>query len=485
MPKADTSYIDSLAEHLESQGDHDSEVDEFTPVPYHEIEVDDFPLAVFPAAIRQFVEETADSGPCPRDFAALSVLAVAGGLIGGNRSIEAKGGFRQYAPGWCVLVGTTGSGKSNPLHKAMQPVIDIQTSYDDEYQKAKEKYDIEFEEWKADKKNNLEPTEPKSKTAYVSDSTFEALTEVMREEPNQIAYWDELAGWITSMNQYRGGAGADKTHYLSMWSFTPVNVRRMNRKLFIREPRLAIVGGIQPEVLTESSSSTNKGDGFLDRMLFTFPKRMKQRRSDVELSKTTESAWKAACGRLYEMKRNSDGTPVVMKMTDDARTKYNAWQDDHFKEVNGPDFPDRMEGVWSKMRTHMLRLALTVHMLRVVSDEADDGEIDEKSILAAAELVDYFKSHAKKVYELFTETNEDKRVRSAIQWLKRREGHTASHRDIQMNHVSGIKKASEAKELMKVIAARGHAEIAEGGRGTLHIKLVSDLPHATTQQTQQ
>lgn len=450
--------------------------DETVSMPYKETEVMDFPLAVFPKNVRQFVEEIAGSIPCPVDFAAIPVLAVAGGLIGDKRVIEAKPGHQQYAQDWFGVIGNPGSGKTEPLKKVMQPVIDVQTENWDIFKLEQEQFDFKLAEWKSDKKNNSEPSAPKLKKSYVSDSTFEALIEAMQENKNLIAYWDEMSGWIKSMNQYRGGAGADKAHYLSMWSFSPVNVTRMTRDNYIPDPHLAIVGGIQPGVLAELRKEFSESDGFLHRILLCYPKKMFRRRSDTFLTNTAKKAWKDVCERLNALTKDEENNPIVMKFTDEAKKLYHSWEDDHFKEVNAPDFPDRFEGLWAKFETHMLRLALTIHVLRVVSGEAKDGEIDEVSILAAAELVDYFKSHAKKVYEQLSETAEDRKVRAVVKWLKKRDGEMGTHRDLQKSNVAGTKTAEEAKRLIDVIVKRGHAMSNTDERGTVTITLVSDTP---------
>ncbi|RIV24687.1 DUF3987 domain-containing protein [Alicyclobacillaceae bacterium I2511] len=451
------------------------EGNEFIAVPYHETTVDDFPLAVFPPEVRRFVEETADSIPCPRDFAALAVLGVTGGLLGNKRMIEAKPGFRQYAQGWFAIVGAPGSGKTEPLAKAMKPVFDMQTKLWETYQLEKEKYDIDFATWKADKRGHTEPEEPKMKFAYVSDATIEALFANMEVNPNLIAYWDELSGWLKSMNQYKGGAGGDKAHFLSIWSFNPVNIIRMARHNYIPDPHLAIVGGIQPDVLMGLRNEMSEADGFIHRVLFGFPAAMKRRRSDVNFSKAAEAGWKNVCEKLNGLQGHPDGTPIILTLTKMAKTLYNAWQDEHFAEINAPNFPERLEGPWAKLEIYMLRLALTVQMLRVVSGLANDGEIDEESILAAADLVDYFKSHAKKVYEHLSETAEDKQVRQVVKWLQMQEGQSATPRDMQMYRVAGIKTANEARQLNDAIVKRGHAQYSLNDQGKPCITLVAGL----------
>ena len=79
---------------------------------------------------------------------------------------------------------------------------------------------------------------------------------------------DELVGWVKSMDQYRSGRGADRQFFLSVWSRQPIKVDRKGAKpILVSNPCLAVVGGIQPDLLPELADAAQREDGFLDRLL--------------------------------------------------------------------------------------------------------------------------------------------------------------------------------------------------------------------------
>ena len=85
-------------------------------------------------------------------------------------------------------------------------------------------------------------------------------------------YRDELAGWIGSFNQYKK-SGADEAHFLSIWSGKAVRVDRKTDEqfLFIENPNLNIVGGIQPGILLRKLRGEHLDNGLAQRFLFTLP----------------------------------------------------------------------------------------------------------------------------------------------------------------------------------------------------------------------
>ena len=101
------------------------------------------------------------------------------------------------------------------------------------------------------KKDDPQPLKPVCKRMVISDTTTEALCLRLKENPQGLLlYRDELAGWIGSFNQYKK-SGSDEAHFLSIWSGKAVRVDRKTDEqfLYVENPNLSIVGGIQPGIL--------------------------------------------------------------------------------------------------------------------------------------------------------------------------------------------------------------------------------------------
>jgi Protein of unknown function (DUF3987) len=72
-----------------------------------------FPVAVFPAPLRQFMHEVAAALPCPPDFVGVPLLAVLGTAIGSSRVLEVKPGWREGPRLFTAVVADPGS-KNRP-----------------------------------------------------------------------------------------------------------------------------------------------------------------------------------------------------------------------------------------------------------------------------------------------------------------------------------------------------------------------------------
>src|SRR5680860_1103921 len=80
-------------------------------------------------------------------------------------------------------------------------------------------------------------------------TTVEGLGSLLADNPRGLLLCrDELSGWIKAMNQYKGGKGADREFFLSVFTGEPIVIDRKNSPTInISNPFLAIVGGITPD----------------------------------------------------------------------------------------------------------------------------------------------------------------------------------------------------------------------------------------------
>ena len=108
---------------------------------------------------------------------------------------------------------------------------------------------------------------------WASDTTVEALVGILQDNPRGLlVYRDELAGWVRSMDQYKGGKGSDRQHWLNLWSTDEVVVdrkSRMGEPIILAKPFVSLFGGIQPAMLGELRAGME--DGLMDRFLFAYP----------------------------------------------------------------------------------------------------------------------------------------------------------------------------------------------------------------------
>jgi len=115
------------------------------------------------------------------------------------------------------------------------------------------------------------PQEPQLKIRIVSDTTMEALAEIMHTTPRGgPSYNDEFAGWIKRFNRYN--SGGEQELWLSLWSGKPVIVNRKKAGSFrIDNPFMCVAGTIPNRVLSLVCNDKMANNGFAHRILFAFP----------------------------------------------------------------------------------------------------------------------------------------------------------------------------------------------------------------------
>src|SRR5207237_1071261 len=125
----------------------------------------------------------------------------------------------------------------------------------EDYQAAELCYAAELSEWKhragKDRADAGAPPEkpmrPVMGRTFTDDATMEALGRRLHESPRGIVFMrDEIAGWVRGMNQYRGGNGADRQRWLSIWSGETLVIDRVKDPdpLIIRRPFVSVCGCI-------------------------------------------------------------------------------------------------------------------------------------------------------------------------------------------------------------------------------------------------
>jgi Protein of unknown function (DUF3987) len=434
-----------------------------------------FPVDCLPRPLGRFITEAAESLQCPADFLGMAMIEVAGGAIGGSRRVRIRRGYEEGPRIYAAIVARPGDGKSPALRTIGKPVYDLQNRRAEQYRRDKARYEEALEAYEASGRSRHrnddqpldvpeKPTRPALAHVFVENATVESVVPILARTPRGVnMFRDELTSWVLSLNQYRGGRGADRQFYLSAWSGEPFKVDRKSDReesLIVADPFLCVIGCIPPAMLAELDASNGGEDGFVHRILFVFPKPVKQRRwSWKGLSPETLQIWSEVVERLYALEIGTDEhggpTPLVLDLAPEAMQRWEDWFNRHAEELESPDFPDVLVGPWSKLVAYAARLALIVHLLRVACDEATGEEVDAESLERSFRLIAFFKLHAKLVYSRLRQPPKAKEVLKAVAWI-RRHGGQCNPTHLAKNNVAGVLKKSEAEALMKEMEDLGY-----------------------------
>lgn len=423
--------------------------------------IESFPLDVLPTGIRAFVAETALALNCTPDLVGVAALVALSIAIGTSRALEVKPG-REVLPALDVaIIADPGESKTPAINAALKPLQDLE-------RRAYRQWQADLRAWE---QHGEEPgaqrgPRPTYSQIVVSDTTMEALTDVLQSNPRGVVIArDELSGWVHSMDQYRGGKGADRQNWLSLWSSEPISVNRRGNGLEprrIERPFASVIGGIQPGMLEELMDKHGREDGFLHRLLFCWPQPTQRRWTDRYVSDEVKERYTAIINNLLALQPHADdegeSAPVRLPFSAEAQRLWGEWYDMHFSESE-QRLPVYLRGPWAKLEAYAARLALIVHLARVADgDTAANPElVDVASLIQAFALIEYFKTHAHRVYALLHASPEDRRLTDAVAWVRRKpSGCVVTAREAQQAHVGGVRSAEEAKALLAQLAELGY-----------------------------
>jgi hypothetical protein len=407
--------------------------------------VEPFPIWVFPEPLQRYLQEVTKAlVGVPLDFVAACMLAVASGAIGNSRKIEIKSTWRESAAIWVALVGPPGDGKTPAQEIVSKPVEEKQAAlevafrakwaayrealaaYEETRKRAKKAPAPTAKKTTPAKSGNLEesldisagvlkslerfdrPQQPILERVFTSDTTVEALSPILAQNPRGLPLIrDELTAWTRSMDAYRNGRGADRQYYLSIWAGRAIVIdRRVNKDglpIIIPTPFLTVCGGLVPDCLEELADERGRSDGFIDRVLFVYPNSPGYVQwTEDTLSPEAEATWRSTLDRLYALQQDREKGRQVPKIVGVTLAAKRAWKDffnRHGREATESDFPAGLRGAWLKFRRYCLRFALLLHELRFAAGEIPSDEaVDDLSMRNAITLVEYFASHAARVY---------------------------------------------------------------------------------------
>lgn len=404
-----------------------------------------FPADALPAGVAAFVTGVAAAKECPVDFPGLACLAVLGAAVGGSRCLEVRPGWHELPCLYTAIVADPGAKKTPALKAVMRPLYRLQAEA--------------FEAAEA-------AGDPGSARRYwCQNNTVEGLVKSLKEQPRgMLMIQDEVVSWVLSENQYRGGRGGDRQFWLQIWSGEPILVdRKTTDTVYVKQPFVGVLGGIQPDMLGELADRQGRQDGFLHRILFAMPPERppagwSEERADPEAA----AAWDRLVEELYGLERPDDG-PGVLHFTPSGRAAFVAWYDAHAAETRRAGFPRRLRGWYSKLYAYCARLALT---LCLADDPGASGAaVGDSHVTQAARLVDYFKSHLQGVALRLHSTPYDADLRPLVELAAGKPGRAVSLKEVMRK--LGLPTRSAAATLAARAADLGYGDVARlkaGGR---------------------
>lgn len=370
-----------------------------------------FPLEVFPSNIQEIIKATNRNLNFPIDFMSASILYAVSIAIGNTHRVKVKNGWTESAVLYISIVGPPGTNKTHPLVFALQPIMEedkrAYTVYENKRQEYLKAMSLSKKEREQD--GTDEPEKPTLEKFLLKDFTPEALAEVHKINTRGIGVnVDELVAWFKNFNRYNKGSEAE--FWLSVWSGSPINIdRKSGEPIFIPLPFISVAGTIQNGLLCELAKENRTQNGFIDRILFAIPDKIKKEYwTETELSDNVIQNWQEIVSKLLGLSLQYDETlnplPEIIEFSHDAKAVLYDWQRDNADQCNSVE-NEAIKGIYSKLEIYAIRLALILELLHWACNEGGKESIGIKSTEGALRLIEYFRKSAVKVNAIISSDN--------------------------------------------------------------------------------
>lgn len=380
-----------------------------------------FPIDVFPKPIQSYILECNETLDSSIDYMGCSMLWMISVIIGNSLQIEVKKGWTEISTVWIAIVGKAGLGKTPSIHNIIKPLLKANNKEIKNYIKQAEKYDYYNSLSAKEKKEHEEIAKPVKTQFIANDITIEALVDLHQENKNSVGVFkDELAGWFKDMNKYR--EGSDLEFWLSTWSGKAISLNRKTaRSSFVDKPHVSVLGGIQPSILNNFYTEDNKDNGFIDRMLLSYPNLDVEKWNDKEMSYDTLqwfndsiiSFYETIKYKVVEFDEDGDIKPKIAVFSDEAKKEWVRVFNEYSAIQNSDEENEYMKSMLPKQKSYLPRFALLINALNSFFDEpgqTDALTISKQSVLSAEKLSKYFIAMAKKIKVNSIETSEIKTI---------------------------------------------------------------------------
>ena len=354
-----------------------------------------FPIDVFPSLFKDLILDLNSSLNFPIDYTGTALLTAISTAVGTTAKVRVKHNWFEYASLYSCLIGNAGANKTHPINTIFKPIKDIDKGNHDIFKET-------FTEWeqfnklsKKGKEGLTEPIVPKLKKSVLTNFTPEVLNKRLEEnERGCTVLSDELATFFDGMNNYSKGDQIGV--YLSFWSNQPTTIDRIGNPipLFIENPYLSIIGGLQPRALSKSFPIEKLNNGFFQRFLFAYPDSVfKEPINDNECNATLLENYKNFILNYYNNFEFQE--TKILKWSEDAKAFFYKWQKENCILVN--EYQNNIKGeIASKFDNHFVRLALLLQMMR----EPQADYIQLEAVQGAEKLCTYFMNCSLKVLEV-------------------------------------------------------------------------------------
>ena len=353
-----------------------------------------FPWDALPLKLSDSLKDLAKDMSVNPDMCGVIALSVLSSAIGSAVThLESKKGYEAHLNLWIAIIAETGDKKTPVLNRFMKPIYEIQ-----------KQLVAKFKQQQANQQNQAQQQQSSTKpperapSLFTTDPTIEALIELLCSNLKGIMlFQDELSSFLLSFNKYRAGKGGDREQYLNLWSGTPVKVDRVTKQLYVPDPFLSLLGGLQPRKAMVVFGEKSFDDGLISRFLFFNNEHKANLLTDHKWDIENEQLWNRLITYLYSFEADD----YVLSLTKEAWEVF--MQSTNSLKKLSQYVPYRFRVFIPKAENYILRIAGVLHMVEMVLSGVEEinTNVSEDAVKRAVKVVYYFLGQARQIVELY------------------------------------------------------------------------------------
>jgi putative DNA primase/helicase len=362
---------------------------------------------------------------------AVSAIAALGSVIGRQVGIrpQALTDWTEMANMWALVVGRPGVMKSPAMKEALAPLRRLEAKAREQNQLALSTYKEELEEHRlrakaaqsaakkkltgnpsadlSDLRLGSEPEEPKVRRFIASDCTYEALGEILVDNPNGVlAFRDEIVSLLKTLDreEYAAARGFFLTGWNGTDSYTFDRIIRGHQHF--EAVCISMLGSTQPGRLEEYIGRAVRGgagdDGLIQRFgLLVWPETSGEWRN---VDRLPDSKARQGVNALFErlstlslltseVELDPSGRGYFLRFDQPALEEFTAWREGLERKLRVGDLHPALESHLAKYRKLVPGLALINHL-------ADHGisPVGQAATRRAINFAAYLETHARRAY---------------------------------------------------------------------------------------
>jgi hypothetical protein len=230
---------------------------------------------------------------------------------------------------------------------------------------------------------------------------------MMSQNNNSLFFYaDELMGFLSSLNANRGGLGADKQTYLSIWSSSMIAKKNKVGDSNVKRPFMPFVSsGVLEDVIKYFKASSK--DGFYERFLYALPYENRYDAVNINADSSIEIAtFEAYFRKIFayfeasgaiEVTMSEYVKPLLQDFLKNVKKRQQAYDESGFS---------RKTEMLAKVQTNFFRVLGVVWILnnfRLGSPNFEPAQIDYEISIAdfkgASQIMEYFESTAMHIHD--------------------------------------------------------------------------------------